>query len=372
MFGLMADIHAHQWTAFATPQPGGPNSRLQGLLDEIVRACKELNEADGYHMVMAGDVFHVRGSVDPIVLNSLIDTLALCNEKYMTQFTIIPGNHDLVGSDSTRLGSAVTALEAPHVKVTAQWCELTGSETGMEGSVFLVPWFESIDDLKAEIMRIVENIVVAVDAEHVGRCDLILHAPIDGVIEGLPAHHLTPEWLASMGFRRVFSGHYHNHKKFTPAAGRDVYSIGALAHHSWSDCKSRAGFLLVDDTTVTWRKSHLPQFVDLGQLALLDPEEVPLVVDGNFVRVKVTAAKSKEVEAARSELLAMGAVAVVVQAEPPAAPVREGAAVAAAASGASLEVSVTEFVKTMKSVPDAALVSLAAIDVLASLSSLGD
>lgn len=351
-FGLMADLHLHAWSSFATVTPEGQNSRLSGLLDEIKRCAKDTHSVGGLNVIMAGDVFHVRGAVSPSVLNSLKDCLAYCNNEYGTEFIVLAGNHDLEYKNATRLGSAVTALECEYVLVVNE-------ATSATSDIFMLPWFDSVDELK----KVLTEWTTGNDVSEV---DLILHAPIDGVIKGLPSHGLTPEWLAELGYRRVFSGHYHNHKKFPG----DIYSIGALAHHTWSDVGSKAGFLIVYPDRISWQKSHLPEFIDLSQLLDLDPEDIPLMVDQNYVRVKVEASKTKEVEAARQELIDMGAKAVIVQAMPK-PPAREGFEHATVASGGSLEVSVTEFIKGMPSVPTED-VTKAAFAVLASVDALGD
>jgi hypothetical protein len=61
--------------------------------------------------------------------------------------------------------------------------------------------------------------------------DLIIHAPLNGVIRGLPDHGLDPVDVSKWGFRRVFTGHYHNHT----APMDSVISIGATTHQTWSD-----------------------------------------------------------------------------------------------------------------------------------------
>lgn len=327
-YGLMADLHLHNWSSFSATAANGLNTRLAGLLGEIARCAEEVHKAGGSTIVMAGDIFHVRGSVAPSVLNPTRDWLRTVNAKYGTKFIIMPGNHDLEGKESTRVGSAVTALECDHVIVHNEVQYLP------QAGAWLFPWFESTADLKAKLKEIADSVTDP------GAVDAIIHAPIDGVIAGLPLHGLEPDYLAGLGFRRVFAGHYHNHKVF---AGDKVVSIGALAHHTWSDVGSRAGFLIVAPDQVRWMKSHLPEFIDLTRLAEYEPDDVPMLVDGNFVRVRVDSAKSKEVEEARQELLAMGARAVLVQPEPkpPAEAVRAGHTVK---SGESLEVSVSEFV----------------------------
>lgn len=344
----MADLHLHPWSSFSTTDANGVNSRLSALLAEIYRGAATLKKAGGRKFVMAGDIFHVRGSVSPTALNATKDMLAKCNDDFGTEFIIIPGNHDLEGKESTRLGSAVTALESIHVTVRNE----TYSD-GQLGAV-LIPWFENVDKLKFELEKWAPT-------EKSGH-DAIIHAPIDGVIPGLPMYGLDPEYLAGLGYRRVFAGHYHNHKQFDGG----VISIGALAHHTWSDVGTRAGFLMVYPDRVDWMKSHLPEFVDLTRLVDLEPDEIPLMVDKNYVRVRVEASKVKDVEAARAELIKMGAAGVLVQAQPkPAAETaREGAP--SIKSGASLEVSVGEFVQSMKDV-DHAAVAAEAMAVLGSL-----
>jgi DNA repair exonuclease SbcCD nuclease subunit len=376
-YGLLADLHLHAWSAFATTLPSGVNSRLEMLLGEIERAAIEVKAAGGDTLVFAGDVFHVRGSVAPSVYNPTRDRLRHISQEHGVRIIIMPGNHDLEGRDSTRIGSAVTALEMPSdmdgdggvgviSSPKAQWLD--------DQWIIMVPWFESMDDLKFQLENI-EKIVwptATVKLPARSEVDVIIHAPIDGVIEGLPCHGLDPTYLSGLGFKRVFAGHYHNHRCMTHGAvsagmvpNGEVWSIGALAHHTWSDIGSRAGFLIVYPNEVNWRKSHLPEFLDLGKVAeFCEPEELPLLVEGNYVRVRVEAAKSKEVEAARQELLDMGARAVLVQAEPK-APVREGTTVATVKSGASLEVQVADFIKGAAKPELAEAVSKEAMDVLA-------
>lgn len=354
-YGLLADLHLHPWSSFSSVNEDGINTRLVGLLNEITRAAKEVSEAGGNRLVFAGDVFHVRGSVSPTVLNATRDALSVAAEKHGVEFLIMPGNHDLEGKEATRLSSAVTALESPYCQVV--------SESFVTTNAVLVPWFESIDSLKAEISRL----SVLLDTL-VPECDLILHAPIDGVIKGLPFHGLSPEYLAGLGFKRVFAGHYHNHKSFPG----EVYSIGALAHHTWSDVGSKAGFCIVHPDRVEWRKSHLPEFIDLSQLVDLDPADIPLIVDSNFVRVKVSSTTLKDVEKARNELLAMGAKAVIVQPEPK-PPVREGTEFRpTVASGASLEVSVKDYVTALCTADQRELVTAAAMKILSDVDLIGD
>jgi len=323
-YGLMADAHLHNWSAFASVEESGVNTRLQLLLNDIRRCADEVKKAGGDTVVIAGDVFHVRGSIAPSVLNPTLDTFRdLIREG--VRFVVLAGNHDLEGKESNRLGSAITALEGIG-------CNVVNTHSAglmMLDRTVLIPWTQKIDELKVRIEK-------ARDADpRPEEVDLILHAPIDGVIMGLPDHGLSPTWLSAQGFRRVFSGHYHHHKRFG-----NVWSIGALAHHTWSDVGTKAGFLVVGDE-VKWHKSHAPEFVEIN--GATDPDDIPLLVDGNYVRAKINSTKQKDVEELRAYLTSCGAKGVVILAQKDATvAARSGSTISA---GASLEVSVTDFIK---------------------------
>lgn len=325
-YGLIADLHLHNWSSFASVDTDGVNSRLRLLLNDIFRCASEVRAAGGNTLVVAGDVFHVRGSIAPSVLNPTLDCFSQIVKSGMTVI-VLAGNHDLEGKEATRLGSAITALEGVGCKVIN---DLARGLREME-RLILIPWTPAIKDLK----EMIES-ARAVDPDP-SQVDLILHAPIDGVIKGLPDHGLSPEWLASQGFRSVYSGHYHNHKSFDG----NVHSIGALAHHTWSDVTSKAGFLVVSDTGPKWFKSHAPEFVEVT--AETDADDIALMVDGNYVRAKINSTKQKDVEELRAYLTDNGAKGVVIlaQKEGGVAP-RAGATVKA---GESLEVSVADFIK---------------------------
>lgn len=343
-YGLIADLHLHNWQAFSSTNEGGVNLRLLGLLNEFARCCKEVVAAGGDTVFIAGDVFHVRGSIAPSVLNPTLDVFRSAINDGM-KVIIIPGNHDLEGKHSTRLGSAITALEG----VGAQVCH---SPTGFtENNVMVIPWVDGVKNLR--------EILDSIDSKGIGTIDLLLHAPIDGVIAGLPDHGLAPSYLAGLGFRRVFAGHYHHHKDF----GNSVYSVGALAHHTWSDVHSKAGFLVVSDSGVRWMKSHLPEFVDIT--GDMDEGEAAIQAEGNYVRIKTSSTKTADIEMLRDFFTKAGAKGVIIQSIKAPTAARDTKVAASVHAGASLETSVAEFIKGQSELPDADKVLLMCQEILA-------
>jgi len=196
--------------------------------------------------------------------------------------------------------------------------------------LIMIPWMDTVADLKAEITEWADKTPAW------GNCDLVIHAPVDGVIMGIPDHGLDADWLGGFGFKRVFSGHYHNHVDF----GNDVYSIGATTHQTWSDTNSKAGFLVVDEG-VAYCATNAPKFFTITDDT--DEDELPLLVDGNYVRATIEIEKDSQVLELREALMEMGALGVTINVLKKTSVVsRTGATVK---SGASLLESLGEFIK---------------------------
>lgn len=329
-YGLMADLHLHNWQAFSSVQEDGINTRLAALHDEIDRCCEELHKVGGNRIYIAGDAFHVRGSIAPSVLNPTLDVIGL-RIKAGFEFVILPGNHDLEGKHTTRIGSAVTALEGVGCRISSE--TLTYATVADQQKVITVPWHENLTTLKAELEAL---------AKSMPGYDVLIHAPIDGTLTGIPARGISPDYLSSLGFKRVFAGHYHNHKDF----GNGIYSIGALSHHSWSDVGSKAGFLVVSEHEVKWFKAHTPEFVDLS--AANDDTEAEIMAEGNFVRARLNGGGLKEIAQLKEWMTKSGAKGVVVQVIKKPTKSREGAVVHTVRAGASIEASISAYIKSQE------------------------
>lgn len=336
-YGIISDTHNHNWSAFATVNENGINSRLQFTLDETAAAAQRVLHAGGKYLYHGGDLFHVRGSIAPSVLNPTLDTY-----REIISWGIIPvinaGNHDLEGKEADRVSSAITAMEQ-------LGCIVINKPTIHE-NMYIVPWIQNTADLKAQLEEAVKNIGSVADM------DLLIHAPIDGVISGLPDHGLTANYLTTLGFGRVFAGHYHHHAQMHPgvavpdAADKtkftcygEVYSIGAAAHQTWGDVGSKAGHLIVD-ADVRWHESAAPKFVEVDGTESQD--DLAAKAANNYVKARVGNLKQADVENMRAFLTSMGAAGVVIQVEKAATtPSRTGSTYK---SGTTMEASIKSFI----------------------------
>lgn len=320
---LSSDQHCHSWSAFSAVDPDGVNSRLRIILDEIQRAAKTCVDAGGDRMILAGDLFHQRGEIKPSVFNPTVRAFQkICGA---IRIAAIPGNHDLEGKDADTYGNAMQALEQiPDFQVAV--------EPYLCGEVWVFPWYQDLDVLRGHLKTHADP-----------KLDAVIHAPVNGVIKGIPDHGLEAAELAAMGYRRVFSGHYHDHKVME---GGKVISIGATAHQTWSDPGTKAGFILVYPDRIEHHESAAPQFLDLDNATIdaLGVNDIDLAVKGNYVRLKLTDVSEKEIKEWRETITDAGAAGCIILAtKKNPATVRTGAG--AASSAVSLGASVEHFIR---------------------------
>ena len=288
---LWSDSHFHNWTAFSSVDENGLNTRLKIQLNEARKAYEALGRAGGTTAFHAGDLFHVRGNIRPSVLNPVRDFFQEMNDAgYET--CILSGNHDLESNDASDLTSAVSAI------ASVDGVEAVNKVTMLE-DVIMVPWYSKIADLENMLEKLSETL----DAS---QYDLIIHAPVNDVLLNIPNTGMNVLYLKTLGYKRVFAGHYHNHKNFDDK----VWSVGALLHQTWGDIDSQAGFCLVYPDRVEFIESTAPKFMRLPPSPSLDELEE---VDGNYVRAEVEDPTPSRVKDIKAMLVDAGAAGVTIK-----------------------------------------------------------
>lgn len=333
---LTSDEHCHNWSQFAHINSDGINSRLAAILNEKRNAHAALFVCGGSLHVSAGDLFHVRGKIEPSVFNPTFDTIVdLHRDNPKLETIILPGNHDLEGKNSSRLGNAMQQLDkikGVTVATAPTWYNLSEHE-----GIFVFPWYQDLDQLRDALKERAANPGMGVKPSDI---DVVIHAPVNGVIKGIPDHGLEADELAALGFRRVFAGHYHNHKELIPGK---VWSIGATTHQTWNDPGTTAGFMLVFPDRVEHFESAAPKFVDITAIDIDDESELEMLVTGNFVRAKIDGLTEAEIVAFRKQLEDYGAKGVTIISQNSKRPVsRTGTTISASKT---LEASVAEYIE---------------------------
>jgi len=330
-YGVISDPHNHDWSQFSRILPTGLNSRLVNILDAEKQAAVETKKAGGERLYIAGDLFHVRGSVSPKVLNPTKDLFEYITGTLGIEIRILTGNHDLESRNSEALSNACEALSPIEgVKV------ISTMTIFHDDNMVMVPWYDNIDDVRKYIRAAIEEIEDLGDTA--SNYSLMIHAPVNGVLIGIPEHGFYSKELERFGFKRVFSGHYHNHKRFDG----EVYSVGALTHQTWGDVNTKAGYLIVSDAGVNHFKSEAPEFRDYD--ITWDDDTAAENCKGNFIRVRLGEADDDEIQMIRDHIVGLGAEGCLVQA----IPVPKGTATArsaAAAKAPTIDESIGEWIK---------------------------
>lgn len=331
-YGIISDPHNHSWNQFSRILPTGINSRLQNILDAELAAAKAVLAVGGKRLYVAGDLFHVRGSVSPKVLNPVIHLFEKITGMGI-EIRVLTGNHDLESRNSETLSNACEALSPIEgVRVVSTMTIFH------DDNMVMVPWYDDIADVRKHIAVAIEEIEELGDTA--ANYSLMIHAPVNGVLIGIPDHGFYWKELERFGFKRVFSGHYHNHKKFEG----EVYSCGALTHQTWNDIKTVAGHIIVDDAGVTHTKSAAPEFREYD--IAWDDDTAAENCKGNFIRVRLGEADDDEITMIRDHIVGLGALGCLVQA----IPVPKGTATARTATTATSKAptvreSISEWIK---------------------------
>lgn len=334
---VVSDLHCHNWSTFSRTDPSGINNRLRIILDELERSAAHLVAAGGKIMVCPGDIFHVRGAIDPEVLNPTQRRIKKILDMGV-EFLAIPGNHDLKGADAEWLGNGIQTLsETFSAEGVFRVFDKPELVFGNQPMAF-VPWRSKTEDLLAEIEKLAK-----LAANDIGSFDLFIHAGIDGVLPGMPDHGLSDQKLAAFGFRHVIAGHFHNHKILQGG----VVSAGATTHQTWGDVGAKAGFMLVeDDGTIVFNDTHAPKFVDLTGMT---EDDMKLSADGNYVRYRGDAMSMREQEELRDFFVSSGARGVSIQV--PKATVNQRTGAVSAKNGQTLDQSVNAYVDAATDIP---------------------
>jgi DNA repair exonuclease SbcCD nuclease subunit len=289
-YAVIADVHCHDWSAFSHIHESGINNRLKHILDSIRLAARTVQLAGGKDLIIAGDLFHTRGSVKPSVQNPVYDLFqALCAEGIRVH--AIPGNHDLEGKNSDQLGNALHTLSG----ISGFHCYTV--PTVVDGSFLFIPWCENPQEtLKIANEKVLSN----------PKLTLFCHVGLSGVIPANLGHTLNPDDF-SEDFKYVFCGHFHNHVSFNSR----VYSIGALTHQTWSDVGSTAGFLIVHEDKVEQFDSFAPKFIDVTS----PPPKIAR--RGNYFRIKNVELPEEAAKELIKKLKDYGALGVIDQSTRP-------------------------------------------------------
>lgn len=345
---IISDTHYHNFGRFSTTDSDGVNSRLKQIVAATQEAFDAAKAAGVKTVLHAGDCFHVRGKISPTVLNPVLELYKQAVADGLDVY-MIAGNHDLESRESSELTNTASALSAVGVTVI--------NETTIVEDIkcVFVPWHSSLSELKQQL----SDSAAKINAEDY---TAVIHAPMNGVIAGIPDHGLEASELAKFGYKRIYCGHYHNHIDFG-----SVVSIGSLTHQTFGDIHSKAGYVIEQNDKLTHFETSAPKFVDLDVEAPETQDEFEDAVRGNFVRARLEDATESDLATLRSELEKAGALGSTVTNVPTKSNTTARTGVSTAKSGATIESSVSAWMKSRGFAQHSAEIEKAAINILSEI-----
>ena len=287
-YGIISDVHLHNWSAYSGSTSRGLNSRLQEILNEISRAANTVLGAGGKDLIITGDLFHTRGVIKPSVFNPALELFKKLIEMGLKIHTF-DGNHDMEAKVVDEMQSSLYGL------ASLDGFNIFYEPTVVDNKFLFVPYtenYQEVLELATKGTKLFTNLT------------LFCHVGMSGVLPGNLGHTLHPADFDTLDLKYVFSGHFHNHVSFNSR----IYSVGALTHQTWGDVGSLAGFVIVREDEVKHYETKAPKFVDFGP-------DAPLA--GNYVRIRDLELTQNEADDLVALIKGEGALAVLEQSTRP-------------------------------------------------------
>ncbi len=265
---VMSDPHFHNYKAHSTIVDG-ENSRLLDVENTFREIVNQAKTQRCKVLLIAGDIFHVRGQIKPSVMASVMRSIKYATESM--EVVLIPGNHDM--EDFRGGPTAVDHLaELDNCTVLKKTTVLT---TSWGLTVAAIPYCHTKEEFREEAAKIDRRPYEVV----------MCHQGIDGMgPEGMPATGITTDFMRAVFGEDIpiFCGHYHH-----CGIEENVVQVGAPLQHDFSDCEKARGFWVYDTKHPEKPVFHpvrvAPEFHSVTTLSAA--RKVP---SGSIVRVKAT------------------------------------------------------------------------------------
>lgn len=259
------------FTDFSVVDPVYGTDRFKEQLIAFKKAFTLARENKA-ELILGGDLFHKRGSVDVKIFNMVYDIIHQ-NNDIVTH--ILRGNHDS-NTNSLKTESSIDTFNyIPNVTVYSNPYVFKQGDTQL---VFL-PYGDEIDDMKNFINQSLED-------EKPKTSILIAHLGVEGATQGRYSHRLSGAFsyndLHPEYFDFILLGHYH--KRQMIADNPNHFYGGSFMQHNFGDEGQDKGYHLIDTDkkTTTFIPSEARKFLTIEGNNL--PDNLEEVISDNFVR----------------------------------------------------------------------------------------
>ncbi len=287
---VAGDIHLHEFSEFSRIQnvtwneekllfieddeKGTPvNSRLLDILTALVDIRNLCEEQKIPYLLIAGDLFHKRGSISTIVYNMTYRVLESFKTKGV-EVVIIAGNHDQIDNSDVPENSLFGLKDICTIISSPQYLNLEQNNevVGLLG----VPFSKN----KKLVLQHIHEFTPSEEIPTI----LIAHLGINGAFVGKSNYANQDEYstldLQYNKFKYVVLGHYHKPQLLE----YNTFYTGAPIQHNFNDEGDERGFWILDTN-----KRYDMEFVPLASpkfITISDTSAKMELLEGNFVRIK--------------------------------------------------------------------------------------
>lgn len=323
----MGDIHAHSFKDYSkTLEVGWDdntgryvkvdseqfNGRVIAMNSRLFNIVSALSDVREYCLdnaintcLMAGDLFHSRGSVETVVFNSVYKVFERFKQDNI-EVIMIAGNHDQFDSSPVPENSLYTFNQICKVVSVPETIDLIDKDTGEIIKLCALPYSKDKLMLKKYLDKFVEDTKDDTGSDRI----LMAHLGLSGSLIGSANYVISDEWnindLNERYFKYTVLGHYHKPQFVTEGC----FYTGSLLQNNFNDEGDKHGFMVLD-TDFRW---------DVQQVALDYPEFITITKDNvetfsaeqlakNYIRVASNATDADEVMGALDSVISEAAYA---------------------------------------------------------------
>lgn len=263
---FFADLHLHNWGEFAKTivvNDKPINSRLHDQIQTLRKSFRAAAHKGCSHVVVLGDVFHLRGQIPTDVMQYVYDLFSWGKDELGLNFIIMTGNHDQ--ADKAGQIHSVYALQG-----VAQIVDTPLMVEVNNVNLWMIPYTASHEDLLHCVHR------TDIDPDDGHSNIMCLHAGIDGSIVGAVEYRIkdpiTVDDLPTDQFDQILLGHYHKPQTLA----KNVRYVGSPVQHTRSEMGDIKRWIMWDDGQIRSIKTSGKQFYtldssDMEGITSLDP-----------------------------------------------------------------------------------------------------
>jgi len=290
-FAFVADIHFHNWPNFRRVSSSGLNSRLEDIVDVMIKIAEKSKVVEVSHIFLLGDVFHSRTKLDMDVVSTAVNCVKTMKDISGAEIVILLGNHDIHASNQN-----------VHIlKIFEPFCTVIdkpGVYPFAKTDVFALPYIDNAVQLKKHIRHLgiraqESDAPCKIMISHNG-----LNKALVGPNEFFIEDPVTVEETNPELFNICLYGHYHKHQQL----GDNVFYVGSPLQHTFGERGDDKGFVTYHTST------HQSEFiaVDSPKFVQCSPENAKEeIAKGNYVKVELGSDEEKAEYLADADLKAL-------------------------------------------------------------------